>query len=155
MQLAMERVGNQLIKGFVERDNYAAARALLERLQRDYGERLKIVVEWRQRLAEMAAKKRDEAAAQRAAGRLREAHDASREMLKVWPKVEGGRELVLEIAKEYPLIVVGVSQPAADPDPESLDNPAARRAGQLLHHTLLRCLQRGRYLPTQIFQPVK
>jgi tetratricopeptide (TPR) repeat protein len=143
VQLALDRVGSQLVKSYVDRQNYPAARLLLERLQRDYGERLKMIAEWRQQLSAVAAKKRDEAAAHLAAGRLREAHETSREMLKVWPKVEGGRALLIEIARQYPLIVVGVGQPALQPDPESLDNPASRRAGNLVYHTLLHYLQRG------------
>ncbi|MCH5373322.1 MAG: ABC transporter substrate-binding protein, partial [Planctomycetes bacterium] len=72
-----------------------------------------------------------------------EAHEASREMLKIWPDVEGGRDLVLELARQYPLIVVSVSQPALTLAPASLEDFAARRSGHLVYPTLIEYQERG------------
>ena len=144
VQVAMERVGDRLIASYVDRQDYHSARVLLERLKKDYGNRLKIGGTWEEQLRGIAAKRRDEAAAHLAAKRFQQAHELGGEMLKIWPKLEGGRELVLEIARQYPLVVVAVSQPAFDGhDPSSLDSTPARRTGNLMHRTLLRFTERG------------
>jgi len=143
VRLAMERVGDQAIKGYVDAGNFSGARLLVERLAKDYGGAFPPVAASRSRLDAMAKAKRDEASAHFAARRFREAHEASREMLKIWPRVEGGRELVLEIARQYPLVVVGTAQPALSFDGTSLDDPPARRCGSLMYRTLIEYVERG------------
>jgi ABC-type oligopeptide transport system substrate-binding subunit len=134
---ALERLGDRLIGSYVETENYRGARMLLERLQKSYGDRLQIVRTWRDKLIEIAQTKRAEAEALLAAGKFHEAHVVSREMFKVWPTVEGGRDTIVKISEQYPLIVVGVSQPALEYDPQSLVNSATRRCGSLLYRTLV------------------
>jgi len=144
VQAAMEIVGGRLIQSYVDRQDYHSARVLLERLKKDYGNNLKVGETWEEQLKGVAAKQRDEAAAHLAAKRFQQAHELSGEMLKIWPRLEGGRELVLEIARQYPLVVVAVSQPAFDGhDPSSLDSTPSRRAGNLMYRTLLRFTERG------------
>lgn len=140
---ALERVGERLIGVYADAQNYRGARMMLERLQRAFGGNLKVVAEWRDKLIAIAAAKRGEAAAHLAAKRFRAAHEAGQEMLRIWPSLPGGREVVLEIAQQYPLVVVGVSQPALTFDPASLDNPPARRCGQLMYRTLVEFVERG------------
>ncbi len=134
---AMERLGDRLIGSYIDEGNYRGARMLLERLQKSYGTTLKIVATRRQQLIQVAEKKRDEAAAFLAAKQLPQAHEASREMLKIWPSVQGGGELIVKIAQQYPLVVVGVSQPALQFDPLDLANLASRRCGSLMYRTLV------------------
>ncbi|NLF71165.1 MAG: hypothetical protein GX575_19210 [Candidatus Anammoximicrobium sp.] len=140
---ALERVGERLIGSYADAQNYRGARMLLERMQRDFGSNLKVVAEWRDKLIAIAAAKRDEAAAHLAAKRFREAHETGQEMLRIWPTLPGGREVVVEIARQYPLVVVGVSQPALTCDATSLDDPAARRCGQLMDRTLVEFIERS------------
>ncbi len=143
VKLALERVGERLVRDSTDTGSYQAARLLLERLERDYGDALKFVGTWRERLQAAAAKKRDEAMAHLAAKRFREAHQVSREMLQIWPRVEGGHALVVDVARQYPLIMVGVAQPALTFDPERLDDWSARRAGALVYETMLKFTARG------------
>ncbi len=140
---AMERVGDRLIGWYAKGGDFVATRRLLVRLRTDYGDKLGIVKTWQDRLIAGASAKRDAAAAHLQAGRLAEAHETSREMLKIWPQVQGGRELVLELARQYPLIVTSVSQPALEFDPASLDSLAARRSGCLMYPTLIEYQERG------------
>ncbi len=142
-QSAMENVGDKLIASYINQDDYRGARMLLERLEKSYGNRLAVIGTWRQKVIELAEKKRDEAKQLLASGKLREAHDASREMLKVWATVDEGRALIEEIAGRYPLVVVGVGRPALEHAPESLIDPAARRTGALMHRTIVRYMERG------------
>ncbi len=139
----MDRVADQAIRDYADAGNFAGARLLLERLAKDYGDAFPPVASSRSRLDAMAKAKRDEASAHLAARRFREAQEASREMLKIWPRVEGGRELVVEIARQYPLVVVGTAQPALSFDGTSLDDPPARRCGYLMYRTLIEFVERG------------
>lgn len=140
---ALERVGERLIGLQVEAHDYRAGRLLVQRLQRAFGTKLPVATQWADKLVALATAQRAEAAAHLAAGRFREAHEAGQTMLRIWPALPGGRELVLDIARQYPLVVVGVSQPAVTFDPTSLDNPAARRCGRLLTRTLVELVQPG------------
>jgi ABC-type transport system substrate-binding protein len=140
---AAERVGDHLIATYADARDYRDARLLLERLQKRYGSNLAFVGTWRDRLMTLAAEKRDAAAAGLAAKRFQDAHDLSREMLKIWPNIQGGRELILEIARQFPLVVVGVSQPARAFDPQRLADPAAKRCGYLMYRTLVQYADRG------------
>lgn len=140
---AMERVGDRLINWYARQGDFVAARRLLKRLQKQYGEALEVTQTWSQRLIAGATSRRDAAAAHLAADRLPEAHDSSREMLRIWPEIEGGRELVLEIARQYPLVVVGVANPVRELNPASLHSFASRRGGQLVYPTLVEYRERG------------
>lgn len=144
VQVALERVGDRLIASYVDRQDYHSARVLLDRLEKDYGGRLKVGATWKEQLKGIAAQRRDEAKSLLAAKRFQQAHELAGEMLKIWPELEGGRELVLEIARQYPLVVVAVSQPAfGGHDPSSLDSTPARRTGNLMYRTLFRFTERG------------
>ena len=140
---AMERVGDRMIALHADAENYRAARMLLERLQRVYGNNLKMTATWRDKLIALATAKRDQAAADLAAKRFREAHEAGQAMLRIWPALPGGRDVVVEIARQYPLVVVGVAQLAAAFDGTSLDDPPARRCGYLMYRTLIEFVERG------------
>jgi len=144
VQAALESVGGRLIADYVKREDYHSARVFLERLEKDYGNRLKVGTTWQDQLKGIAAQRRDEAKSHLAAKRFQPAHELAGEMLKIWPKLEGGRDLVLDIARQYPLVVVAVSQPAFEGhDPGSLDSTPARRTGNLMYQTFVRFTERG------------
>jgi tetratricopeptide (TPR) repeat protein len=132
------RIADKLIDEAVEEDRYAAARMMLERLVNDYGaEQQPLIAKWRNGLSQLAAGRRDEAKGHLDAGRFREAHLAGKAMSVIYPDVPGGRELLAEIERQYPLFVVGVMMPSLDSgDPRSLDNWAARRVGRLARRDL-------------------
>ena len=75
-----------------------------------------------------AEKQKQLVTAHLAAGRFREAHQATRKMLAIWPGLSGAEQLVQEVAEKYPLVVVGVTQPAQTaPFSRRIANPAARQ----------------------------
>jgi tetratricopeptide (TPR) repeat protein len=139
----LERVADRLLGWYEKQGNFGAVRNLLVRLQKQHRDRLGVGQTWQQRLIDEATAKRDAAREHMQAQRFAEAHEAAGEMLKIWPRVDGGRDLVLELSRVYPLIVVGVSQPALAADPTSLDNFAVRRAGHLVYPTLIEFQERG------------
>ena len=131
------QIADQLLDGYVKQDDFGNAKTLLKRLQSRYGANTAFVRSWRQRFSDIAARHRDAARAHLAAGRFVEAYDACAQMSSVWPDVEGGAELSAEIARAYPLVIVGVGQPFLSYEARSLANHAARRTGRLLERRLM------------------
>lgn len=140
----LARIAETIIGDYIARQDFRSAKTLLRRLESKYnaGEE-PFVKNMRGRLAEVAARHRDEAKAHLAAGRFVDAYDACAQMIDVWPFVEGGSELAAEISRRYPLVMVGVSQPALAHDPRSLNNPSARRTGRLVERRLMEFSGRG------------
>jgi hypothetical protein len=84
-----------------------------------------------------AEKKRDEARAHLAARRYTEAYDATAAMIDIWPFVDGAKELAAEIAREYPLVAIGVEQLATAPGSNRIDHWANERVGRLVDRRLI------------------
>jgi hypothetical protein len=139
----LERVADRLLGWYEKEGNFSAIRQLLVRLQKQHRDRLGVGKTWQERLIAEATSKRDAAREHLQAQRFAEAHEVAGAMLRIWPQVEGGRDLVLELARVYPLVVVGVAQPALTFDPASLGNLAARRGGHLIYPTLIEFQERG------------
>ena len=131
-------IADKMIAAYVEKSDYRSARTLLSRLSQQHkAENEPFVTRWRTQFVEMATAHRDRAREHLEAGRFVEALDESSAMMNVWPELPGAGDLAAEIARRYPLIRVGVSQPASEFDSRSVLNPAARRAGRLVERRLL------------------
>jgi len=143
----LDRIGylaEKIIGDYLAKQDFRSAKTMLRRLETKYnagGE--PFVKNLRAELSAAAAVHRDEARKHLAADRFVEAYDASARMMDIWPFVEGGQELAAEIARRYPLVMVGVLQPALAYDPRSLDNPSARRTGRLMERRLMEFVGRG------------
>lgn len=88
-------------------------------------------------LRDIAAGKRDEARELLDAGKLREAQKAVREMIEIFPQVEGGRAIAVEAIRKYPLVTVGTVYPSLEDDRSRMDNWAARRTGTLTRRMIM------------------
>ncbi|HEX5103896.1 MAG TPA: ABC transporter substrate-binding protein [Pirellulaceae bacterium] len=131
-------IADPILAAYVAQADYRSARILLNRLVRQYSAADQPFAQrWRERMTEMATKHRDEAKAHLAAGRFVAAKDAAAAMVQIWPDLEGASELFAEIARTYPLVVVGVEHPAKSYDPRSLHDFAARRTGRLVERLLV------------------
>ncbi len=143
----LDRIGvlaESLIGDYMAKEDFRSAKMMLRRLETKYNASDEpFVKSAKGKLSNVAAGHRDECKVHFAAGRFVEAYDACARMYDVWPYVEGGAELAAEISRTYPLVMVGISQPALAYDPRSLDNPAARRAGRLLERRLMEFVGRG------------
>jgi tetratricopeptide (TPR) repeat protein len=131
-------IADRMLAGYVEQQDYASARTLLARLTRQYradGE--PFAERWRKQLVELATTHLNAAREHLGAGRFVEAYDASVAMQQVWPELPGGQELIADIARRYPLVIVGVDHPALAFDSRSLHDVAARRAGRLSERLLM------------------
>jgi hypothetical protein len=129
---------DRLLKIYIEdQKNFRVARQLLQRLDTAYGAAIRGALEtWKTRLIELATAEKNRAEAHVAAGAFLEAHEAVRRMVGIWPDLPGGLDLATDIAEKYPLVVVGVEQPALAYNPQSVDDWSARRSGRLLIRTL-------------------
>jgi ABC-type transport system substrate-binding protein len=137
-------LAEKIVGSYIAKEDFRSAKTLLRRLETKYNAGDETFIKnMRGRLSDVAAKHRDESKAQLAAGKFVEAYDACAQMINVWPYVDGGAELAAEIARRYPLVMVGVSQPALAYDPRSLNNPAARRTGRLMERRLMEFVGRG------------
>ena len=143
----LDRIGflaEKIINPLIAKEDFRAAKTMLRRLETEYNASDEpFVKNLRDKLAAVAAGHRDESRAHLAAGRFQKAYDASARMIDIWPYVEGANELAAEVSRHYPLVMVGVSQPALQHDPRSLNNPSARRTGRLMERRLMEFTGRG------------
>jgi hypothetical protein len=131
-------IADPIISGYIEREDFRSARALLARLaEQRRADKEPFVQRWRQQLSDMATQLRDQARQDLAAGRFLEAHQACRRMQEIWPELAGVKELAAEVARQHPVITVGVEHPALSFDSRSVNNVAARRAGRLRERLLV------------------
>ncbi|MCA9223002.1 MAG: hypothetical protein KDA71_21940 [Planctomycetales bacterium] len=139
-----DQAANALLKHHMDEGNIVAAQMLLTRLESSYSDKqVTAIANWRGQLSSMAAVKRDAAKKALTDQNMREAYKLVQEMLHIYPNVPGGPELGQQVANTYPLVYVGVTQPAADYEPNQIENWASRRAGRLVSRMLLEFRQPG------------
>ncbi len=116
---------------------YQVLRAFLKRIKDDYkAEQTVVIDQYNGKMDQLAKEKLAESRQLLKEGKFIEARNASRQMLRIWPTVEGGAQLLADIGKSYRLIVVGVDQRPGAPDPRHLTDWAARRVGRLTRRSL-------------------
>ena len=76
-------------------------------------------------------------------GEPRKAHNAIRQAVMIVPDLKEAQDMRAKIVKRFPMVMVGVSQKFAAPNPRSLHNWAARRSGKLVHRTLVEYAGQG------------
>lgn len=103
---ALSGLADSLIDGEMRAGRPVAARVLVEDLGQKYPDD-PIVLKWRQTLVDRAAELVARAAAERDAGKQREAQETVRAALAAWPSAEG-ETLAQELRTAYPVAVVGV-----------------------------------------------
>jgi ABC-type transport system substrate-binding protein len=141
---AIARLIDQIMTRYVGKEDFVNARNMLVRVTNTYGEKQQATVEkWTKFMSDMAAKHRDAARKMVSEQNLRASLPELREMNRIWPKVEGGVELVKEVEQRYPLVVVGVQQRAVRQDPDRVDDWAARRTGRLVQRRLCEYVGKG------------
>lgn len=130
-------VSSQLIKSYFDKKDLATARSMINRLEKDYKEDpLPVVEEWRGKFLDLAKEYFDRAIAFRDQKDFMNARREATKMLEIEPSIEGGRQLLNDLLKEFPITRVGVFQTADTPDTAALANWPAFRSGQLISRPL-------------------
>ncbi|MDA1051310.1 MAG: ABC transporter substrate-binding protein [Planctomycetota bacterium] len=141
---AMGKLVTEIVADYVSRQDFRSARIVLDRLEEKYGnDQPTTIKQWRDQLNLLAGEKLTAAKKHLEVKEYRESIGAIRQALDISPNVPGGKALEAELAKTYPQIIVGVTQPALTYDSGRLDNWAARRTGHLVHRTLIEFLGPG------------
>jgi len=125
----------KLVEQYLAREDYRAVRMLLGNLAAWFPQH-PVVVEGEGGLKQRAAALLAEARAATQSGDLSQAAQLSDRLIDVWPALPGAKELAESIHQKYPRVVVGVSLPAADTQPDRLNDWAARRSARLVYRTL-------------------
>lgn len=133
----ISQVTDSLMQRMVERKELEQAQQLLARMKKNYpGDQVTSIAKWDNTFLEMAQQRREAAMTAFDAEDWRTARQAALDSLFLYPAIEGGKELMQKISKQYPLVRVGVMQEASELDPTRIENWPARRAGRLVYRTL-------------------
>jgi tetratricopeptide (TPR) repeat protein len=140
----MGAVVDRIMTSYVQDSDFVSARKTVSRLTQDYRRALGATTDkWQQQLVQLAMAQKNEAIAHVRADRYREANNSVKQMMRIWPELEGAAEFAAQVADRYPMLIVGVTQLPAEPDPLRLDSWPDRRAGRLRYRTLLECTGQG------------
>ncbi len=107
---AMGLATEKLVEQYVSAEQYESARALLRELAGCYPQQ-EVVIKWEGQFRAQAAALQAHARDALEKNALREASEAARKMLQIWPSLPGAAELAQEIRQKYPRVVVGVTMP--------------------------------------------
>ena len=121
-----------------EDGRYEAIRETVKGLKLRYGRAAgRLTKGWDQRFDEKAIELLAEAKNLARAGQGREAHIRAKQAERTSPGRSDTEAVQEALMNEFPLIVVGVSQSTDRPDPNKIDDWAARRIGRLIHRSLV------------------
>jgi hypothetical protein len=138
------RITDSLMTNMMAEGKLSDAQQLLARLEKDYdASEVSSIPGWNAKFLKMAEEKRQEAIAARDQQQWRVARRLALDSLYLYPKIEGGEDLVREIDRAYPLVNVGVLQSATVLDPTRIDNWPARRTGRLVYRSLFEMQDAG------------
>lgn len=137
-------ITDQLMQKRMDEGKLGDAQKMLARLERDYTpDQVASIRTWNNKFLAMAEEKKQQAIAERDAGRWRIARRLAIDSLYLYPAIPGGKQLVREIDTAYPLVNVGVLQSATVLDPTSIENWPARRTGRLVYRALFEMRNAG------------
>lgn len=135
-------------KGYLEAENYAAARRLLSNLDGLYRNH-PVVQNGREELVRLATERLTEARRQAEAGNFSEAHFLVRRALGIWPQLKEALDFSEELQRKYPRVVVAVTEPVPPGELRPLNDWASRRVMRLVARNLFEfagpSLEGGRY----------
>jgi ABC-type transport system substrate-binding protein/tetratricopeptide (TPR) repeat protein len=136
LETALGATMQKIAEEMVSQDDYPGARQMMARLNKKFPKHPAIAQlegQWSDEASKLLASAREQAAA----GKLREAWDASLRVLYVYPKVRDLKPFMNDLYSKYPRVSVGVSLPAGKSPADRLFDWAVRRSGRLLNRRLV------------------
>jgi hypothetical protein len=135
---AVQAVSDDLIAARLKAKDYAAARAVVDMLEKDFAElELANVARWQGQFQADAQQQMDRARRALADARYSEARSAVNYARSILPDVEGGAELWRQIQAAAPEIRVGVMQRGSLAEPGHVPNWAQARLADLVNPRLV------------------
>ncbi len=129
---------NGMIKKRFDNEDYVGVRKQLGAVIEKYGPTAdRLNQEWTTSFLKRSNELLEQARIFAAEGKGREAHLAAKQSDQMFPDRPEVLELQGQLLLQFPLIVVGVSQKAADADPNRIENWASRRVGRLTQRTII------------------
>lgn len=133
---ALSATVEKLVEKHVADEDYTGARRLLEELA-GWDPEQTLGPKYQAQFQKQAAELVQQGKKAVGANDYRQADQAVRRAQQIWPESAGLKELASQVHAKYPRLVVGVSVPAERPDPNSLTDWAARRAGRIVARPLV------------------
>ncbi len=139
-----------LIRQDFEADDYGSVGKKIQLIAAKYRKDAEPLVEkWQQIFTDRASELQRQAVEEAAAGNGRMAHLRSRQAEQIKPGDPETRKLQIDILKQYPLIVIGTTQPGAEADGLKIEHWGSRRVGRLVHRAIVELVgsseEGGRY----------
>jgi tetratricopeptide (TPR) repeat protein len=131
VQRAISNVAEQMINELFERKEFTTVRSMVLRLDKEYGGALAAAKNAKERFMEIAKAEEKKAIEYRSQKDYGLARQSAMRVLDIEPSYPGGKELLNDLIKEFPLIRVGVFQQTNVPDPSALADWPSLRVGQL------------------------
>ncbi|MFN6130560.1 MAG: ABC transporter substrate-binding protein [Planctomycetota bacterium] len=130
-------VSNQLVQAYFDKNDLATAKAMVARLDKDYSaDPLPVVGQWKEKFLELAEEYRARALQLRDRKDYLGARREAKRMLEIEPEIDGGKDLLRDLLREYPIARVAVFQQSNHPDTAALADWPAFRSGQLIEKPL-------------------
>lgn len=134
---SISNVAQALVGIYVEKEDYAAARTIINRYKATNREAaFPFIAHWENQLNDMASKLRDQSQKAIDAGDERAAYRFGQQMMEVSPTLPGGAEFYNDVIRRYPIVYVATTAGGPiEASPDSLTWGAARDS-RLLNRTL-------------------
>lgn len=143
VEMLSDLIGRRM-GAMVKARNYRAAESLMASTRTKYGSTQEAVIDkWQAQIIADAEKEKAKAIQFFNAGDGRKTHDAVRNMLNIYPQIEGGQAMFRRVIEEYPLVFVGVTDIAEKGNPASLLSWAERRKGRLYYRSVVEYSHQG------------
>jgi ABC-type transport system substrate-binding protein len=126
------------IPPLVESGAFKAVHSLLKTLTETYGENATALNEkWNTELKRLHAETMEQARAAEAGGDTLRARQLAQRAYSILPEDTSSVEFINQLINAKPIVVVGVTQSAANPNPDRLEHWASRRVGRLTERRLV------------------
>ncbi|MFO0528542.1 MAG: ABC transporter substrate-binding protein, partial [Planctomycetota bacterium] len=126
------------IPPLVESGAFKAVQSLLNTLKESYGESAVALAEkWNTELSRLHVEAMEQARAAEASGDLLKARQLAQRALSILPTDNSSVDFINNLIAKRPFVVVGVTQAAANPNPDRLEHWASRRVGRLTERRLV------------------
>jgi hypothetical protein len=127
-----------VLNRFFEQGNFDTVETTLVKIEEKFGKDAEpLLAEWEKKFALQGEELFKNAAKLAASGQGREAHLAIRRAERILVGRQDVARLQESIMAKFPLIVVGVSQPPGDANPNKMNHWGSRRVGRLTQRTIV------------------